>query len=469
MPALAAATTSAPSVGSPFTVHAPSFSTRCASDDSVAAFRSSRRVVDGPTPLPSCWNSPCGLYPAPVTSYDPSPVTMRRTVISFFVSVPVLSVQMTVVDPSVSTVGSLRTSAWRFTMRCTPTASEIVTTAGSASGTTATASAMPKMTSSTTFSPRARPSATMNAMMQTAASASMWPILSRFFCSGVGPDFTVPSRPAIVPNSVFMPVSATTAVPRPCVTDVPANTMFFLSPTGRFSSFRTPVVFDTGTDSPVRGDSSTFSCIAVITRASAGTLSPASSSTMSPGTNSSAGMSRSSPSRSTVATGAESFCSNSIARSARYSCTKPSSAEKRTITPMLIASISWPRESDNPAPSKRMTMRTFLNWAKSSASGDAPREAMRTLRPSSNRRNSAWAVDNPPSGFASSAEIASSVVNVCQGRACMAKYYLGEARWRSRVTAPMSTRRRVRLSRSTCRPCMSNPPRSSSCRRRRCA
>ena len=65
---------------------------------------------------------------------------------------------MTEVLPSVSTAGSRRTSALRFTIRCTPRASEIVTTAGSASGTTATASAMPKISISKNGWPRTRPS-----------------------------------------------------------------------------------------------------------------------------------------------------------------------------------------------------------------------------------------------------------------------------------------------------------------------
>jgi hypothetical protein len=71
---------------------------------------------------------------------------MRRTVISSLVKVPVLSEQMTDTLPSASTAVSRRISAWRCTMRCTPMASEMVTTAGSASGTTATASAIPKIT-----------------------------------------------------------------------------------------------------------------------------------------------------------------------------------------------------------------------------------------------------------------------------------------------------------------------------------
>ena len=73
---------------------------------------------------------------------------MRRAVISSLVSVPVLSEQMTETLPSASTAVRRRIRALRLTIRCTPIASEIVTTAGSASGTTATARAMPKITMS---------------------------------------------------------------------------------------------------------------------------------------------------------------------------------------------------------------------------------------------------------------------------------------------------------------------------------
>ena len=63
----------------------------------------------------------------------------RVTVISFCVSVPVLSEQITVADPSVSTEASLRISAWRLIISCMPSARLIVTTAGSPSGTAAIA------------------------------------------------------------------------------------------------------------------------------------------------------------------------------------------------------------------------------------------------------------------------------------------------------------------------------------------
>ncbi len=69
--------------------------------------------------------------------------TKTATVISFRVSVPVLSVQITVVEPSVSTAGRRRTRAPMRAIRCIPIASVIVETAGSPSGTAAIASEMP--------------------------------------------------------------------------------------------------------------------------------------------------------------------------------------------------------------------------------------------------------------------------------------------------------------------------------------
>ena len=56
----------------------------------------------------------------------------------FCVSVPVLSQQITVVEPSVSTAGRWRTRALRRAMRCVAIASESVTVGASPSGTFAT-------------------------------------------------------------------------------------------------------------------------------------------------------------------------------------------------------------------------------------------------------------------------------------------------------------------------------------------
>ena len=59
---------------------------------------------------------------------------MLVAVISLRVSVPVLSLQITVVEPRVSTADKRRTTALRRAMRCTPTASAIVIATGNPSG-----------------------------------------------------------------------------------------------------------------------------------------------------------------------------------------------------------------------------------------------------------------------------------------------------------------------------------------------
>ena len=106
-----------------------------ASDASDAARSSSsdgRRTADRPV-RPARTRRPARSR-CPTRRCAARPRKSRRTVISFLVSVPVLSEQITDVLPSVSTTGRRRTSALRFTMRRTPMASEMVTTAGSASG-----------------------------------------------------------------------------------------------------------------------------------------------------------------------------------------------------------------------------------------------------------------------------------------------------------------------------------------------
>jgi len=69
-------------------------------------------------------------------------VKQVETVISFFVRVPVLSEQITVVSPRVSTEGSFLISAFFESIFLTEIAREIVTTAGRPSGTAATARAI---------------------------------------------------------------------------------------------------------------------------------------------------------------------------------------------------------------------------------------------------------------------------------------------------------------------------------------
>ena len=68
------------------------------------------------------------------------PSAARTTLMRFSVRVPVLSEQMTVAPPRVSTAGRRRTSASCLAMRCTPSAMTMVAVAGRLSGITEMAS-----------------------------------------------------------------------------------------------------------------------------------------------------------------------------------------------------------------------------------------------------------------------------------------------------------------------------------------
>ena len=70
----------------------------------------------------------------PADRIDPAQGVDFLTVIWFWVRVPVLSEQMTVVEPRVSTAGRLRMMARRLAMRETPIARVTVSAAGRPSG-----------------------------------------------------------------------------------------------------------------------------------------------------------------------------------------------------------------------------------------------------------------------------------------------------------------------------------------------
>mmetsp|Transcript_3790 Transcript_3790/g.11235 ORF Transcript_3790/g.11235 Transcript_3790/m.11235 type:complete len:456 (-) Transcript_3790:1056-2423(-) len=147
-PSFSASTRSAASVGSPTRANWPVSLSRasCASlqrEQTAAASwaaRSSLHQSADPSTAPSC-----GSYERPETasSRKPSAAGSRSAVavIWFVVSVPVLSEQMTDVQPSVSTEGSRRTTTRRAAMRRVPSDRQSVMTAGSPSGIAATPSA----------------------------------------------------------------------------------------------------------------------------------------------------------------------------------------------------------------------------------------------------------------------------------------------------------------------------------------
>ena len=153
------------------------------------------------------------------------------------------------------------------------------------------------------------------------------------------------------------------------------------------------------------------------TRPSAGTLSPVVSRTRSPSTSSRAATSISPPARTTVAVGAASSRSASSARSARYSCTKPSSAAKTTITEITIASVRWPSTAESPAPTSRIRISTFLNCSSTSLHGEIPAAASISFGPSTASRRAVSASSSPTTAEVRSAAATSSTARACHSTA----------------------------------------------------
>ena len=121
--------------------------------------------------------------------------------------------------------------------------------------------------------------------------------------------------------------------------------MFFRSPSDTCSPARGSVNLLTGTLSPVRAASSIFMEALSKMRPSAGTASPASSSTTSPGTSRRLSIVTCCPSRSTLQVAAVMVWRASMAASALLSCTTPRTAFSSTTSRMMMTSVklSWDR------------------------------------------------------------------------------------------------------------------------------
>ncbi len=96
-----------------------------------------------------------------------------------------MSVQITVVLPSVSTAGSLRMIARRRAMRETPMASVTVTATGNPSGMAPTASAMADERIASRLSPRHRPRARTSPARPEIRMSSLCPKILIWRVSGV--------------------------------------------------------------------------------------------------------------------------------------------------------------------------------------------------------------------------------------------------------------------------------------------
>ncbi len=149
-----------------------------------------------------------GVFSAVMASVSLSPSAYAWVkVILFWVRVPVLSEQMTEVDPKVSTAGSFFTMAFRFAMRSTPMERTMVTITGSPSGMADTAKDTAVIKISITGMPPASPIRKMTAQITRAKAPMYFPNSASFCCRGVLTSLSPSSMPAILPIWVFMPVS----------------------------------------------------------------------------------------------------------------------------------------------------------------------------------------------------------------------------------------------------------------------
>ena len=200
-----------------------------------------------------------------------------------------------------------------FTIRDTLIASTIVTTAGSPSGTAATAREIAVISISRIFRFCSTAIANNSTQSRTDATLSTFPSSASFFWSGVNSFGTVFIIEAIFPISVCIPLAITIPSPRPPVTMVDIKASFFRSPACSSPAAKNAASFSTGRDSPVSADSSIFRFQVFVRRKSAGTCIPASRITRSPAESSAAATFRIFPSRRTYASGLVSFFSESRA------------------------------------------------------------------------------------------------------------------------------------------------------------
>ncbi len=217
------------------------------------------------------------------------------------VSVPVLSLLITVVPPSVSTSVSDLTTALDAARRCAPDDSIAVTNVGSPVGMEAMPVEMQSSSSVSISWPRAMPTIAMMLTADQARIPNTLVIPSSSSWSGERVRLVAVTMVAMRPISVPTPVAVTTNVADPRVTCVFWNTMFVRSPRATSSPSTVAVSLPTGADSPVSAASCTSSVADVRRRPSPGTSSPASIRTTSPGTSFADSTSWTVPSRRTRA------------------------------------------------------------------------------------------------------------------------------------------------------------------------
>ncbi len=200
----------------------------------------------------SAW-SPASSEPIVLGSRRPGVQTATGR-IRFSVSVPVLSVQITSVDPSVSTALRRLTTAPCLASARTATASASVITGSSPSGTLPASRPTANTTAFLIDSPAPKTATGTNAIaIATATAAISHATLRTWRSSGLRSTSTRCESAAIRPSSVCMPVAKTSARASPSVQVAPMNARSRAAKRGTPTSTSSAERI-TGADSPVRVD-----------------------------------------------------------------------------------------------------------------------------------------------------------------------------------------------------------------------
>src|SRR6516164_2264535 len=341
---------------------------------------------------------------------------MVVAVIAFIVSVPVLSELMRVVPPRVSTSDSDLTTALASASRRAPDDSMACTKVGRPVGMDAIAVEMHSSTSVVVSMPRTRPKI---AMMATAANAIMpntlvMPSSSR--CSGDLDRLVAVTSPAIWPIWVAVPVPVTTNVAEPRVTWVFWNTRLVRSPSATSPSGKVSGSLGTGALSPVSAASCTSSVAEDTIRPSAGTTSPASSSTTSPGTSLVESSCSTRPDRRTRACGTCSLASASTLAWAFSSWSEPITTLNVTSPSTTRAVAIWTMAKLAATTSSSMMFIGLTSWPRATVhilGGGSVGSAFGPY--SSSRRSASW-VSSPSSGLTPSCPATSCADSAYQAR-----------------------------------------------------
>ena len=193
----------------------------------------------------------------------------------------------------------------------------------------------------------------------------------------------------------------------PALTTVPMNARLVASASAA-SPGAGPVDFSVAVDSPVRMLSLHSSPVTSISRTSAGISSPSESWMTSPGTSALTSTLVRRPSRRTTALWRTRECSAALARSARYSLTKPRPMLTSRMTPMMVACVLSPRKNDSTAVAASRPSTALFNWRIRTAA--ALTRCVRTeFGPTLANRACASVEDNP------SAEVSSERITSARG------------------------------------------------------